>query len=86
MRCQVVHVSATGYHAHLARRPAKRSAVTRTDEALLVETDALRAGARGAYDGQSSWHVASDAWLAVSGLGGPPVQPRRSGQAAAGAI
>ena len=56
VQCRVLHVSAAGYHAHLARRTSGAQQRYVSDEALLVHIKAVHAETRSAYGWPRIWH------------------------------
>ena len=64
VQCRVLHVSAAGYHAHLARRAVGAQRRHLSDETLLVHIKALHAETCSTYgwpraSSASWWHAAS---------------------------
>ena len=55
VQCRVLHVSAAGYHAHLARRASDVQRRHLSDETLLVHIKAVHAETRSAYGWPRIW-------------------------------
>jgi putative transposase len=65
VQCRVLHVSAAGYHAHLARRASGAQQRYVSDEALLVHIKAVHAETRSAYCWPRIWRSLVTRGLAV---------------------